>query len=45
MFFASGHQNDASNVYRHIEFRAEEGLGVKEITPVGGGGGGGEIAR
>ena len=29
-----------------LNFRAEEGLGVKEITPVGGGeGGGGEIAR
>ena len=24
-----------------LNFRAEEGLGVKEITPVGGGGGGG----
>ena len=30
-----------------LNFRAEEGLGVKEITPVGGGvgGGGEEIAR
>ena len=29
-----------------LNFRAEEGLGVKEITPVGGGGRGGEeIAR
>ena len=25
-----------------LNFRAEEGLGVKEITPVGGGGGWGE---
>ena len=28
-----------------LNFRAEEGLGVKEITPVGGGEGGEKIAR